>query len=167
MLISFTTLDYGDEAASLAAVASGQAPSSEDHVYGTVVLQRTDGACISIKDDLLFLAPDLCAAAPALLERDGAATVTLVDTPNAWRLVRRGEEVDLSDLRGASIVLPYKDLLPALRDCGRRFAAFIDALGSVQGGFEWAAAGIHAALEQRPNRPDSQTAGKLGLNLCN
>lgn len=146
MQVDFRTQSYGDEATSLAAVEAGQAPAEEEHVYGTVTLRRDDGEAVDVTDDLLFLMPDLCGDAPAKLERTGKAAVTIVDYPNTVRLVRDGDEVHVTDQLGADLRVPYGELLPALRACGLRFAAYLEKLSPLQEGVDWSARKIRDVL---------------------
>lgn len=126
MNVHFTTKDFGDEAASLAAAEAGRELPQEYYIFGEVILQHPGQPDIAIYDDLPFLVADLCVRVPARLLDTGQAAFHLIDSSNAFKLVRDGDQVHLQGGRGEAATYPEDELITALRGCGARFATFLE-----------------------------------------
>lgn len=136
MDVRFSTADFGDESASLAAAESGVPLQEQYHVFGTVVLEQPGQDPLSIYDDLPFLVLELCVRVPAALAESGEAQVRLIEWPNSFKLEAKGNVVHVTGERGESASFPEAELLPALRDCGRRFAGFLESVAQAAPQFE-------------------------------
>ncbi len=146
MRAEFTTADFGDEAASVAAAEAARPLGEEYHLFGTVVLEHPGQPRLAIYDDLPFLVPDLCAEAPSALERTGEAEVSLIDWPNTFRLQAVGKEVHLTGERGEDARYPRAELIAALRGCATRFADFLEVVAAFHPQFATKARELRAAL---------------------
>lgn len=147
MNVRFTTADFGDEAASVAAAQAGQAPEEESYVFGQVVLEHQGQPELAWYDDLSFLVPRLCVAAPAALEREGTAQARLIDWPNTIYLAAEGDAVHLTGDNGEDASYPRTELLAALRACATRFADFLAVLAVHNPAFQARERDLRAALE--------------------
>lgn len=146
MNVVFTTSDFGDEAASDEAAREGRPLSEEYHLYGQVVITHPGQDKLEIYDDLPFLVQSLCAEAPETLRRSGLAEVRLVDWPNTLTLRREGDSILLNGEAGEAARYPAEELLTALRDCARRFAAFLDRVAQTAPQFQKRSEWLQAAL---------------------
>ena len=146
MEVHFTTADFGDETASLAAAETGQALSEELHIFGNVVLDHPGQKTLSIYDDLPFLIQALCVQAPAALRQSGEAEVRLVDWPNRLTLRIENEDVHVTGERGEDARYPREVFLLALRSCGERFATFLEHIAQFAPEFQERVEWLRAAI---------------------
>lgn len=146
MQATFTTSDFGDEAASAAAAGGSPKLAEEAHLYGDVVLEHPGQERLALYDDLPFLVLALCAEAPREVERTGAATASLIDWPNMLSLVTEGDEIHLTGEHGEDARYPRAEMLAALRGCAGRFVDFLKTLSEHHPQFAYKAEQIRSAL---------------------
>jgi hypothetical protein len=146
MNVHFTTTDFGDEAASLAAAEAGRPLAEEAHILGNIVLEHAGQKTLSIYDDLPFLVQALCVQTPAALRQSGQAEVRLVEWPNRLTLRIEGEDIHITGEQGENARYPRAAFLSALHDCGGRFATFLEHIAEFAPDFEQRAEWLRAAI---------------------
>ncbi|TDP72296.1 hypothetical protein [Roseateles toxinivorans] len=128
MQVRFEIDDFGDEAASIQAVADGRAPEEPYHLWGRVLLEQEGQPTVVIDDDMTLLGLALCADVPAALRRDGKAQLRLAGWPGSYSFVAEGGVVHLTGSKDTDVRLDQAELLQGLHACGQRLAAFIQTL---------------------------------------
>ncbi len=120
------------EAEALLAVALGRPPGDGEYLPGRVRLEHSGQGEVAIDDDLQMLIVNLCARMPRMLADAGRAEVNLASYYQPYEFVDEAGTVRVLT-EGAEVArYPRDELTAALRDCGRRFADFLDELSKLQ-----------------------------------
>lgn len=148
MQVIFRTDDFGDEAASFEAVASGKTPAEAYHLWGQVILREDGQPDVVIADDLSTLGYTLSVQAMEALTTKNRAELRLVGWPGTFLLEGDTETIRVTGSRGEDARYPRAELLSAIRACGGRIADFLRELSLLAPQFAYSARGLKAALDR-------------------
>jgi hypothetical protein len=106
--------------------------STQDYLYGRVLVSVPGRGEIFISDELIPLIASICFQAPTDLSQGQASGAYINRYPGEFYLEPIGPEtrihgsavVGADGQLGAELTAPTVELLPALHDCGRRALAF-------------------------------------------
>ncbi len=123
-----------DEAQARAALDAGQLPSDEPYLSGWVRCRHADQSDLDFEDDLSMLFPD-CLGLAAALRTNGRGELCMASYFRHYTLIAEDNTVHVyqkdADVNGEVAHYPKNEMIEALAACCGRFAAYAEALTSL------------------------------------